>query len=154
MNKDFKSKRDMAKNLEKQQQEIIKSKTISEIKIKFLKKIKQLTETNLKDTEDALQMLQEGYFLIHSFREVLTGQEIKYKILFNRGKKGSQNLAEIQLSLDEIFSIANKVAKDKEKDFFLYINRTAIQAAAMKKIGTVKEIDEHQYKLFYGIQQV
>lgn len=153
LNKDFKSLRTIAKNLEKQTQDVSRLNVFPETKVKLLKKINSCIEKEVQDNYDAEEILQRGYYLIHSFREVLTGQEIKYKVLFNR-KQGTQDLAELSLNLDEVLSLAKITKNSAEKDFSLYINAASARLAENKKIGTLNEIDEHQYKLFYGIQQV
>lgn len=153
LNKDFKNLRDISKSLEKQIHDISGRNALPETKAKLVKKINDCTRKEKQDTYNAIEILQRGYYLIHSFRETLTGQEIKYKVLFNR-KQGTQDLAELSLNLDEILSLT-KITKDNaEKDFSLYINAASAHLAERQKIGTLSEIDEHQYKLFYGIQQV
>lgn len=153
LNKDFKSLRDISESLEKQIQGISGQNTLPETKAKLIKKINDCTRKEKQDTYNAKEILQRGYYLIHSFREVLTGQEIKYKVLFNR-KQGTQDLAELSLNLDEILSLAKITKNNAEKDFSLYINAASARFAESQKIGTLSEIDEHQYKIFYGIQQV
>ena len=100
-------------------------------------------------------MLKDGYRLIHSFREIFTGQTIDYSILTNFNDKKNNKIIEMQLSLEELLKVTDKIkTSEGGKSFSLYINQADLKRAQIQKLGISKEFDEHQYKLFYDIIQV
>lgn len=61
---------------------------------------------NLREIEDIAEHLKKGYELIHRIREILTGQEITYSILYSseQGINNGENLLEAHLTIDQVLS--------------------------------------------------
>ena len=126
-----------------------------ELKILKYRKVEQLIKDNQTHNERLVVLLREGYRLIHSFREIFTGQTIGYSILTNFNDKKNNKIIEMQLSLEELLEVTNKIkASEGGNSFSLYINQADLKRAQIQKLGISKEFDEHQYKLFYSIIQV
>ena len=60
---------------------------------------------NLREIEDITNHFKKGYELIHRIRELLTGQDITYTILYTGGKEtNGENLLEAHLTIDQLLS--------------------------------------------------
>lgn len=70
----------------------------------------------MKTEEDITNHLKKGYELIHRIREILTGQEITYTILYtDKDANSSENLWEAHLTLEELLSSFSNLTKKANK---------------------------------------
>lgn len=68
----------------------------------------------VRTIEETVEHFKKGYELIHRIREVLTGQEITYSILYKTTKKQGGKLLEAKLKLEDILSATKLSLSDVE----------------------------------------
>lgn len=154
LNAEFRTQKQIAQEYQKQIQ-YTRGLFSMESKMRYATKAQQLKKDYEQSNLNALELLKEGYSLIHRFREIFTGQSIIYQILIGAQKDVEKSiLSEAQLSLEELLAVTDKVHKTSEHDFAIYITQADIRRANLQKLGNISELDDHQNKLFNAIQDV
>lgn len=107
----------LEKRLKKEYQDVNKIKSIQQIEdsskdSKIRDMIKNFNENRhylrgLTSTDDIINHYVQGYELLHRIREIVTGQEIKYRILYTSTSK-EERLYELEVDLDTLLKTKNK----------------------------------------------
>lgn len=100
----------------------------------------------VRTLEETVEHFKKGYELIHRVRELLTGQEIEYSILYQGTKKSGGKMLEAKLSLDDVLSNVKLAVSDvaqvkSDSEMSKAIKLSVDNSAIRKTVNALSQAD-------------